>query len=689
MERNGKMKILAIMLLLLATISTLSLFVPKVTAYGTRGRYVYDRADVLKAEEESQLESYLLDLDKNTTVEIVVFTLPYLTKDHGIKDSSGFEIHDIDSLKEQVFNDLPLETPTGHVTGIGKADLDNGLLIIVTGFATDATEEDKKWGIEVGYELEGNITDAFTVNTANDYLVLALKDGNVFKAFYDTAVVLANKAGYTAVAPPKTGIEIDPAIGVIILVFVIVVMFVLVGVFIGRSLYERYKKWQERKKRINIIKDSLRDHETDNEKMSGEITGLEEKAKKFPPWAQKDATDMLKSCRDNEHEIQSIIDESGRIYKENPEVAEDGLEKIRTLKVLTSTTLFTVGSKMPKMIEDFQKDAPIKLNKSKISIIGARRLLSAKEKEGLIIDDQIEELKNLEKQVVVFESSLAQYGANHREICENADTILRKVDDVRQEILRRIIARDEVNASLKDLPNSLTRIEKGIPHAVRLLSEIKEKHHPDVWNGLEVNLNSTPEIIEAARADLASAEKHNSMENQAFYKAQQEIIDARSQIELARRNVDAVFNLKEELHKAKNEAPGLLNNARVKVREAGLKINHSDVGGQARHYVGIAKQRVSQAEEMYSEAKSNKIINWILLVAILTEVITLSDRAMEQARRDKEEAEEERARRRRRREQEERDSYYHHSSWSGGGGYSGGGGGGGGASGGGGGSGNW
>jgi uncharacterized membrane protein YgcG len=594
-------------------------------------------------------------------------------------------------LREQIFNDIPLETPTGPVKGIGKADLDNGLLIIVTGFAPDATEDDKKWGIEVGYGLEGNITDAFAVNTANDFLVPALKDGKVFKAFYDTAVVLANKAGYTAVAPPKTGVDIDPATGLAILISIIVAILLFAGVLIGRSVNEKYKQWQERKKRINAIKNSLLDHEIDDKKMSLEMSRLAEKIKNFPSWAQKDAADMLKSCRANEQEIQDIIYASRKICNENPEAAEDGLERIGALKASTSTMLFTVGSRMPKMIEDFQKSAPIKLNKLKAGIIGARRLLTDKKNEGLIVDDQIGELKVFEEQVLALESKLTQPDANSREVCHDADIVLNKIDKVRQETMERIRTRDEVNASLRDLPNSLMRIEKGIPHATRILSEIKGKHHPDVWNGLEVNLNNTPKIIEEARAYLAAAKELNSMKKQDFYKAQQTIADARTEIEFARRNVDSVFKLKEELHKAKNDVPTLLDKAKTKVKEASLKINSSDVKGQARHYVGIARQKVSQAEEMYSDAKANKLVNWILLFATLTEAIDLASKAMDQARRDKDDAEEEREQRRRKREREEREereNYYHHSTWSSGGGY-GGGGGGGGASGGGGGSGGW
>ena len=66
----------------------------------------------------SEIELYLLNVDKNTTAEMVIYVIDSLYG-HGIKDD-GTEINDIVQLGVYIFNELPLDTPSGPVVGIGK-----------------------------------------------------------------------------------------------------------------------------------------------------------------------------------------------------------------------------------------------------------------------------------------------------------------------------------------------------------------------------------------------------------------------------------------------------------------------------------------------------------------------------------------------------------------------------------------
>ena len=66
---------------------------------------------------------------------------------HGI-EKDGSEINEIVSLGVYIFNELSLDVLGGSVVGIGKADLDNGVLVLVA-------IEDREWRIEVGYGLGG------------------------------------------------------------------------------------------------------------------------------------------------------------------------------------------------------------------------------------------------------------------------------------------------------------------------------------------------------------------------------------------------------------------------------------------------------------------------------------------------------------------------------------------------------
>lgn len=100
------------------------------TSPGAPTGYVNDFADVLTREEERALESTLSAFEQETSHEIAVAVIPLLEGD------------DIESYANTLFREW----------GIGKADANNGVLLLVA-------IEDRKMRIEAGYGLEGALTD--------------------------------------------------------------------------------------------------------------------------------------------------------------------------------------------------------------------------------------------------------------------------------------------------------------------------------------------------------------------------------------------------------------------------------------------------------------------------------------------------------------------------------------------------
>ncbi|XHH08808.1 MAG: TPM domain-containing protein [Candidatus Bathyarchaeia archaeon] len=146
------------------------------------------------------IEDYAYTVDQNTTAEIVVCVLPSLYG-HEIKDSSGNEIHDIVQLGVKILNDYPLEVLDGEQTGIGKSGKDNGVLLLVA-------LEEREWRIEVGYGLEGDITDVEANLIAQEFLVPEFQQGNYGAGLYDTVVALGEQI------PPQTQTNNLPTRGI-------------------------------------------------------------------------------------------------------------------------------------------------------------------------------------------------------------------------------------------------------------------------------------------------------------------------------------------------------------------------------------------------------------------------------------------------------------------------------------------
>jgi uncharacterized protein len=143
------------------------------------------RAQIIDNSWVDSIESYCLDVDSNTTAEIVICVFPSLYG-HGIKDTSGNEINDIVKLGVHIFNDEPLEVYDGEQTGIGKAGKDNGVLLVVA-------IEEREYRFEVGYGLEGDITDIETGLIAKQYLIPAFQNEDYGQGIYDTVVALGEQ----------------------------------------------------------------------------------------------------------------------------------------------------------------------------------------------------------------------------------------------------------------------------------------------------------------------------------------------------------------------------------------------------------------------------------------------------------------------------------------------------------------
>lgn len=178
--------------------------------FALRPNYVYDRANKLTQTEKEQIDSFCSNVDLNSTVEIVVVTVTDLNAYGG----------DIDRARETIFNDEPLD----GVKGIGKPDADNGVLIVVA-----VTE--RKWGIEIGYGLEGNFTDGESGRVGRDIMAPLLKEDKYGEALLAgvEAIALEVSGETTSISDSNDEFPLGLIIVIIAVIAVIILFVVLVG----------------------------------------------------------------------------------------------------------------------------------------------------------------------------------------------------------------------------------------------------------------------------------------------------------------------------------------------------------------------------------------------------------------------------------------------------------------------------
>lgn len=118
---------------------------------GTPKSFVNDFAGMLSAEQRQTLETKIVSFEKDTSNELSVVTIPDLGGDT------------IENFAEKLFKDW----------GIGKNKKDNGVLLLMA-------RDDRQMKIEVGYGLEGALTDAQSFWIIQNILRPAFQKGDYY-----------------------------------------------------------------------------------------------------------------------------------------------------------------------------------------------------------------------------------------------------------------------------------------------------------------------------------------------------------------------------------------------------------------------------------------------------------------------------------------------------------------------------
>ena len=141
------------------------------------GAWVTDLAGVLTREENSTLEARLRDLEATDSTQVVVLIIP--------------------SLEGEVLEDYSERVATAW--GIGQAGRDNGALLLIA-------MKERRIRIEVGYGLEGKLTDALARRIIQNEFIPSFRAGNFGQGIDAgvTAIIQAVRGEYRSASRPAS-----------------------------------------------------------------------------------------------------------------------------------------------------------------------------------------------------------------------------------------------------------------------------------------------------------------------------------------------------------------------------------------------------------------------------------------------------------------------------------------------------
>lgn len=166
----GWVLLLCLTPLLWVPAATAAMAIPKYTGY------VNDYANLLNPATRSRLEKTLADFDRTDSTQIAVLTVNSLEGE----PIDTYSIHVVDAWK------------------IGQKGKDNGVLLLIA-------KKERKIRIEVGYGLEGRLTDLLSGRIIDLIITPAFRQGKFNQGIVDgvTAIIGAVKGEFTNTTPVR------------------------------------------------------------------------------------------------------------------------------------------------------------------------------------------------------------------------------------------------------------------------------------------------------------------------------------------------------------------------------------------------------------------------------------------------------------------------------------------------------
>lgn len=126
---------------------------------------INDEAHIFSQNERDELLSLVQNFEQNSTTQIAIVTL--------------------NSLENRSIEELSLEIARGYK--LGQKEDSNGVLLVVA-------PNEKKVRIEVGYGLEGTLTDAISSQIINSVMIPQFKNGNMSEGVKEGVVAIIKVA---------------------------------------------------------------------------------------------------------------------------------------------------------------------------------------------------------------------------------------------------------------------------------------------------------------------------------------------------------------------------------------------------------------------------------------------------------------------------------------------------------------
>ena len=555
--------------------------------------YVNDYANILSAENKNALEQILRTYDKQTSIELVVVTIPSL-------EGQSIEEYTIGLAK---------------TWKIGKSGKDNGIVFLTA-------PNEKKTRIEVGYGLEGDLTDFDAKQIIQQKIIPQFKAKDLNAGIVAGTNALIEKLGQTPyqtrkeerAAKEAASAENRKKIGNFLFQMA---MFLGICISVVGILYlihkglKRFFLKRRNSKKISLIKASIENAYVEAKTKVNELQRL------LPslPKTHSELTGWGKQTREDYSSDMSAITSITEQNKREPEKVEYLLKKTHQLESTKRCV-----EKLQKRIDNFKKnerEAPGEVAAIASEIDKISKRLETFDKAGY--RGHTSQWSSLMLDFVAGRELLKQSPADPEGAMEQCRVARNKA----QEVLQQSVATDELR----------TRNEENIKGKILYASQVlqlKDKgrktlgmlqttYPESAWRDIAVKFENVPDISEKTflNAQLNQVRELNGMDQQKFNEAESKLDWIHEKISEVERVVGLLENRVKKLKETKELIPQLREEVLAAEKKAEKAIEKNNTTS-AQNFLAEGKKLAEEARKLEAAA----MVDWLVLFTLYTGAIS-------------------------------------------------------------------
>ena len=591
--------------------------------------HVNDLANIIADDREAVIERSLRDYENQTTIEIAVVTTS--------------------SLDGQEIEDYSLEL--ARAWGVGKKGADNGVLIVIA-------PNERKYRVEVGYGLEGDLTDASASILARESLVSAFRAGDYTGGIENLTQTIVDHLG-TMTPEQRTAFrrqmeerqrrEAEESqaklLDFIGSSFIVVLVIAAAGSILF-GIVAAVKRIKALARRIRRRKDLLADLALTQpvlQRLMEERTAID--LPNLPTWMQDDKEEIGGRFGSHLERFIELREEIEGLVKDDISSAEERKQELDQLIVDADGTLAELRA-IPEQVRAVRHETEQAVQEVCVQIVALITWNASLTKKRYRVGDIVPALDStrLTTEKENIESLLANRGEGPVDASEvvrdKATRLLAKVHSL------RVI----LESSLETQSSSKRRIaalQKRIPTFPALFAEhqarlerLRRAAPRSRWAILEEDLPVFERTLSGIEPRLAVAIHANGMEAQLFTKAAETLTAAETALGIVDSSVKRAETLEFEVAGAERGYPTQFRGVQSAIKAATRAISDSNVGSGA-------KSRLSEAVRLLNSVQVNAtLVDWIGVSELLRQALAKAKQAAELAQSDIDAAAREEQRRR-------------------------------------------